>query len=95
MEIESITHKALRSLYLDGKEKGLIEPLRLKKMLSFVRLAASLDELQTPPNYKLHELTGDRAGTWSMWVTRNWRMTFKLNDDGAIIDMDLEDYHGS
>ncbi|MCK9542519.1 MAG: hypothetical protein M0R03_10880 [Novosphingobium sp.] len=30
-----------------------------------------------------------------MWVTRNWRMTFRLNDDGAIVDMDLEDYHGS
>ncbi|TWH95272.1 type II toxin-antitoxin system RelE/ParE family toxin [Sphingobium wenxiniae] len=95
MEIESINHKALRSLYLEGKEKGLIEPLRLKKMLSFITLAASLDELQVPPNYKLHQLTGDRAGTWSMWVTRNWRMTFQINDDGAIIEMDLEDYHGS
>ncbi|MBB6190558.1 proteic killer suppression protein [Sphingobium wenxiniae] len=73
----------------------MIEPLRLKKMLSFITLAASLDELQVPPNYKLHQLTGDRAGTWSMWVTRNWRMTFQINDDGAIIEMDLEDYHGS
>jgi toxin HigB-1 len=30
-----------------------------------------------------------------MTVTRNWRMTFGLNADGAIIDMDLEDYHGA
>jgi len=28
-----------------------------------------------------------------MTVTRNWRMTFKLNEEGALIDMYLEDYH--
>lgn len=66
MEIGSIAHKALRNLYLEGKEKGLIEPMRLRKMLAFIRLARSFDELQAPPNYRLHELTGDRAGTWSM-----------------------------
>jgi proteic killer suppression protein len=30
-----------------------------------------------------------------MTVTRNWRLTFRLNEDGALIDLDLEDYHGS
>lgn len=30
-----------------------------------------------------------------MTVTRNWRMTFGWNDEGALIDMDLEDYHGA
>lgn len=28
-------------------------------------------------------------------VTRDWRMTFGLNDEGALVDMDLEDYHGA
>lgn len=28
-----------------------------------------------------------------MTVTRNWRMTFGLNTDGAIDEMDLENYH--
>jgi proteic killer suppression protein len=30
-----------------------------------------------------------------MTVTRNWRLTFRINAEGALIDMDLEDYHGS
>jgi proteic killer suppression protein len=30
-----------------------------------------------------------------MTVTHNWRLTFRLNEAGALIDMDLEDYHGS
>jgi proteic killer suppression protein len=30
-----------------------------------------------------------------MTVTRNWRLTFRLDDDGALIDLDLENYHGA
>jgi proteic killer suppression protein len=37
-------------------------------------------------------LTGDRQGTWSLHVTRNQRMTFRVEDDG-IIDVNLEDCH--
>ena len=76
--------------------KGLIgDAGRLRKMLAFIDAAESFEELSVPPNFGLHELTGDRKGSWSMTVTRNWRMTFGLNDDGALIDMDLEDYHGA
>ena len=35
---------------------------------------------------------GDRKGTWSLSVTRNWRMTFRIEDE-EIIDINLEDYH--
>jgi proteic killer suppression protein len=96
MEIESITHKELRRFFEEGNPKGLVGDVnRIRKMLAFIVAADSLDELRTPPNYGLHALTGDRAGTWSMTVTRNWRMTFKLNADDALIDIDLEDYHGA
>jgi phosphinothricin acetyltransferase len=41
-----------------------------------------------------HLLTGNRSGTWSLNVTRNWRLTFRINtEEGAICDLDLEDYH--
>ena len=30
-----------------------------------------------------------------MTVTRNWRMTFEINEHGALEEMDLEDYHGA
>lgn len=95
MEIESINHKALRRFVATGKPKGLPGDLvdRLFKMINFIIDAETLDELSTPPNYGLHPLTGDRAGTWAMTVTRNWRMTFSLNEQDAIVDLDLEDYH--
>ncbi|KGB53635.1 type II toxin-antitoxin system RelE/ParE family toxin [Sphingopyxis sp. SE2] len=95
MEIESINHKALRRFVETGKPKGLPGDLvdRLFKMINFIIDAETLDELSTPPNYGLHPPTGDRAGTWAMTVTRNWRMTFSLNEQDAIADLDLEDYH--
>jgi len=95
MEIDSITHKALRRFVETGNPKGLSGDLvgRVFKMVNFMIDAADLAELATPPNYGLHPLTGDRAGTWAMTVTRNWRMTFQINESGAITDLDLEDYH--
>jgi len=96
VEIESIRHKGLRRFFETGNAKGLVgDSARIGKMLAFIVAAGSLDELHVPPNYGLHELTGDRAGTWSMTVTRNWRMTFGINADGRLEDMDLEDYHGA
>ena len=78
------------------RAKGLVGDVgRLRNMLAFIDAAASLDELRVPPNFGLHPLTGDRNGTWAMTVTRNWRLTFALNAAGALIDMDLEDYHGA
>jgi len=96
MEIESIDHKGLRRFFQSGNPKGLVgDTDRLRKMLAFIDAAEAFEELATPPNFGLHELTGDRKGTWSMTVTRNWRLTFRIDEQGALIGMNLEDYHGS
>ncbi len=95
MEIESIRHKALRTFAETGKAKGLPGNLvdRLRNMLAWISVIESPDELTIPPNFGAHMLTGDRAGIWSLTVTRNWRMTFRINAAQAVEDMDLEDYH--
>ena len=96
MEIESIRHKGLRRFFELGNAKGLVgDATRLRKMLAFIDAAESVEELSVPPNFGLHELAGHRKGTWAMTVTRNWRLTFGISDDNALIDMDLEDYHGT
>lgn len=95
MDIESITHKALRNFAETGKAKGLPGNLvgRLRNMLAYLTAIETVEELKIPPNYGAHMLTGDRDGVWSLTVTKNWRMTFRINDALAIEDMDLEDYH--
>jgi toxin HigB-1 len=96
VEIESIKHKGLRRFFETGNARALVgDPARLRKMLAFIDAAESMDEMRLPLNFGFHELAGDRKGQWAMTVTRNWRLTFYLNEDGALIDMDMEDYHGS
>ncbi len=96
VEIKSIRHKGLQRYFETGNGKGLVgDAERLRKMLAFIDAAGSLDELAAPPNFGLHPLTGNRNGEWSMMVTRNWRLTFRLSERGALIDLNLEDYHGA
>jgi proteic killer suppression protein len=95
MEIESIRHKALRSFAETGRAKGLPGNLveRLRNMLAYLVAIEDVEELRIPPNFGAHPLTGNRAGEWSLTVTKNWRMTFRLTAAGTIADLDLEDYH--
>ena len=93
MEIESIRHRALRRFAETGKPRGVIEPDRIRNILAYIAEAGSFDELSLPPNFKLHELKGERMGTFAMTVTRNWRLTFVRYGENGIADLDLEDYH--
>jgi proteic killer suppression protein len=95
MQIESIRHKALRRFAESGSTQGLPSGSvdRLRRMLVYIDAIGSAEELRMPPNYGAHQLTGDRKGEWALTVTKNWRMTFRINAGGAIEDMDLEDYH--
>lgn len=61
-------------------------------MLAFLQDVAAPAELRAIPAWKAHQLTGDRKGVWSLHVTRNWRLTFRVAGD-EIADIDLEDYH--
>lgn len=94
MDIVTINHKVLRRYVETGNPRGLDGNLvdRLRKMIAYIVAIEDEAELTIPPNFGAHKLTGNRAGTWSLTVTRNWRMTFRVVD-GVVCDMDLEDYH--
>lgn len=44
------------------------------------------------PGYRLHQLTGDLKGFWSVTVRANWRIIFRF-EDGDACDVELVDYH--
>ncbi|NWK94705.1 plasmid maintenance system killer [Sphingobium lactosutens] len=96
MKIRNVVHKGLRQFIEDDDESG-IQPAvaaKVRRMVSFLQDMERADELRTVPNWKAHMLTGDRKGTWSLFVTKNWRMTFRIDrEEIEIIDLDYEDYH--
>jgi proteic killer suppression protein len=94
MKVRSIAHKGPRRLYEENASKGLGADTvdKLRKMLTFLEAMQDPEELRALPTWKAHVLTGDRKGTWSLHVTRNRRLTFRV-DDEEIIELNVEDYH--
>ena len=95
MKIRSILHKGLRRLIEDGVSTGLPanSAAKIEAIISFLMVAADVEKVQKLQAWKAHQLRGDRKGTWSLSVTRNWRITFDVNDANEIENLNFEDYH--
>ncbi len=65
---------------------------RTRNILTALLAAANMDGVAGPPGWRIHRLTGDRMGTWSISLSGNWRITFEV-DGAEIRNLDLEDYH--
>ncbi|HUJ80281.1 MAG TPA: type II toxin-antitoxin system RelE/ParE family toxin [Candidatus Acidoferrales bacterium] len=94
MVVRNFRHKGLEKFYTDNNPKGVPHAAaeKLRRMLTFLENMANASELHGIPDWKAHLLRGDRKGTWSLFVTRNWRLTFRIEAD-EIRDLNLEDYH--
>ena len=94
VEIRNIVHPGIRRLFLRDNPRGVPAGAvdKLRKMLAFLQDMEDIDELYAIPIWKVHQLAGNRKGCWSFQVTRNWRLTFRV-DGEEIVDIDFEDYH--
>jgi len=96
VRIRSFAHKGLKRLYSEDSVKGVPPDAadKLRKMLAFLDDMQDPEELRALPAWKVHTLSGDRKGTWSLSVTRNRRLTFSVDlVEFEICDVDLEDYY--
>jgi proteic killer suppression protein len=96
VKIRNFLHKGLRRFYEEGDPKG-VPPAsvdKLRKMIVYLEAMQEAAELRAIPVWKTHLLTGRRKGTWSLRVTRNWRLTFRIDAaEREICDVNFEDYH--
>jgi toxin HigB-1 len=96
MRIRNVIHKGLRRFIAEDDASGLQPAVvtKVRRIISFLQDMEHEEELRTVQNWKAHMLIGDRKGTWSLFVTKNWRMTFRIDrEEIEIIDLDYEDYH--
>ena len=96
MKIRTVRHKGLRRFLEKDDRRGLPAQYsgKIIKMLAFLQDMQTAEELNDVPIWKAHQLTGDRAGVWSLHVSRNWRLTFQIDGQHIeIIELDYEDYH--
>lgn len=91
--IKTWLHKGLKDFFETGSKKGIPPELadRIRRRLDALDAATVITDLNLP-GFNLHELKGKRKGTWSIWGSANWRITFRFVGGNAY-DVNLEDYH--
>lgn len=91
--IKSFRHKGLEQFFKTASKAGIQPHHAVKLRLQL----ATLDNAKKPedmnaPSWRLHQLAGDLAGHYSIWVNGNWRMTFRFDGEDAEL-VDYQDYH--
>lgn len=96
MAITHFKHRRLRRFFRKRDRRG-IPPQDAERLRQILTLLDTMTRLQDLRAFHIslapHELAGDRQGTWSLRVRKNWRVTFRIDEDGNVTNVDLEDYH--
>ncbi len=96
MKVRNAVHKGLRKFITEDDASGLGAQAvpKIRNILSFLFEMKDVAELEVLSQGRPHRLTGAQKGRWSLSVTRNWRLTFSVDEkNGEIFDLDYEDYH--
>jgi proteic killer suppression protein len=91
MHIRSVRHRGLRRFIEDDDTRGIQSDLvdRARKIVAVLIVVQDMSEVRGPPGWRLHQLVGDRARTWSIAVSGNWRITFDVVDNEFDVSMDM------
>ena len=91
--IVSFRHKGLKQLFERGNRRG-VNPqhvAKIENILGVLDIAQKIEDVDVN-SFRLHPLTGDLKGFWSVTVRANWRVVFRF-ENGNVFEVDLLDYH--
>ena len=91
--IRTIKSRGLRVMHEDSNER-YVAPRhvgKLRRILTLLETARSPQDMDVP-GYRLHPLRGELQGHHAVWVSGNWRVTFRF-EAGDVYDVDYVDYH--
>ncbi len=89
----SFKHKGLKLFYTTGSTKA-IRADHVKKLCVILTAltSATTSEILKAPAFKMPSLKGELTGYYSLWVNRNWHVTFRfIGTDVELVD--YQDYH--
>lgn len=93
MAILGFRHKGLELFFTTGKAARIQAHHAERLRLILGRLAVAMEPRDMNlPGLRLHQLKGDRRGTWAVNVSGNWRVTFEFVEKD-VAEVDYEDYH--
>ena len=91
--ILTFRHKGLEAFFKTGRMAGIqpVHAKRLRELLTALNAASAPQDLGRP-SWRLHGLSGDRAGFYAVTVQANWRLTFRFHGTDVEL-LDYLDYH--
>lgn len=91
--IRSFRHRGLKRLYDKGDGRGVSAELlpRIEEVLGHLDCAMQPQDMDLP-GYHLHILRGKLNGYWSVRISGNYRLIFRM-EAGDAYDVNLVDYH--
>lgn len=95
MAIKSFSHKGLKKFFYDDDSSGLAADHvdRIGMILDAIDASHHPHDLKQLFLNKFAKKKGSGDGVFSIQVNGNFRITFQIEDDGAIF-LDYGDYHG-
>lgn len=86
-------HRGLKRFF-EKHDPRSIAPIYRQKVADILTALDSAERIEdlNLATFRLHPLTGDRRGSWSITVRANWRITFTF-DNGKADNVNFEDYH--
>jgi toxin HigB-1 len=62
------------------------------KKLIMIHSALIIEDLRVPPGNRLHKLSDDRKGQYSISINDQWRICF-IWENGNALNVEITDYH--
>ena len=92
--IKSFANKETEKVYHQTFSKKLphdIQRIALRKLI-MIDNAGCLEDLRVPPANRLEQLSGDRAGQYSIRINDQYRICFRVVGKD-FLDVEIVDYH--
>jgi proteic killer suppression protein len=86
MRIRTFRHKWLRPLHDAGESRGISSTLvtRIVDVLAIIEAAPNVSRIGTFPGLRVHRLRGELSAFWSVSVSGNWRVIFRVESQRSL-----------
>ena len=93
--IKSFKNAKTRKVFETGLIKGFkgLEPNKARIVLDILAASNNIPELPKLARFRLHKLSGNREGQWSLTVNLPWVVCFKPDNNGGWQNVEIVDYH--
>lgn len=93
--VRSYKNAKTRRVHETGTARGFkgLDGEKAAEVLDILAAADGLDDLPKLASYRLHKLSRDRKGQWSITVNLPWVVCFTPAKGGGWLDVEITDYH--